>query len=87
MRIYKTRADFTKLHAAQNPNVFDGTVCTITDEAANPMYVFQNNVWNTIVSGYIDPVTGSIATIYTLTQAMYDAIPVKDASTLYVIVP
>lgn len=48
MRIYKTRADFTKLQAAQNPSVFAGTICTITDEAANPMYTFQNGVWNSL---------------------------------------
>lgn len=87
MRIYKTRADFTKLQAAQNPSVFAGTICTITDEAANPMYVFQNNIWNTFISGYIDAVSGSISTVRVLTQAVYDALPVKDASTLYVIVP
>jgi len=51
MRIYKTRADFTKLQAAQNPSVFAGTICTITDEATNPMYTFQNNVWNELGVG------------------------------------
>lgn len=60
MRIYKTRADFTKLQAAQNPSIFAGTICTITDEALNPMYVFQGGVWNSTVTATTNPLTGGI---------------------------
>lgn len=60
MRIYKTRADFTKLQAAQNPSIFAGTICTITDEALNPMYVFQGGVWNSTVTATTNPRTGGI---------------------------
>lgn len=60
MRIYKTRKDFTALNAAGNPGVFKGTVCTITDEAANPMYAFQNNTWTGVVTATTDPLTGEI---------------------------
>lgn len=60
MRIYKTRKDFTALNAAGNPGVFKGTVCTITDEAANPMYTFQNNTWTGVVTETTDPITGEI---------------------------
>lgn len=63
MRIYKTRADFNKLQSTQNPGIFPGTVCTITDEVTNPMYVFQKNVWNSLVVGNINPVTGRIEEI------------------------
>lgn len=38
------------------------------------------------VSATSNPLTGGIATISKLTQAQYDALAVKDASTLYVIV-
>ena len=60
MRIYKTMADFTKLQAAQNPSIFAGTVCTITDEALNPMYVFQGGVWNSTVTATTNPLTGGV---------------------------
>jgi len=50
MRIYKTRAEFTRLQAAPSSNTFAGTVCTITDEAANPMYVYQDSMWNSLVT-------------------------------------
>ncbi len=50
MRIYKTRAEFTRLQAAPSSNTFAGTVCTITDEAANPMYVYQDSTWNSLVT-------------------------------------
>ena len=60
MRIYKTRKDFTALNAAGNPGVFKGTVCTITDEAANPMYAFQNNTWTGVVTATTDPLTGVV---------------------------
>ena len=50
MRIYKTRAEFTRLQAAHSSNTFAGTVCTITDEAANPMYVYQDSMWNSLVT-------------------------------------
>ena len=63
MRIYKTRADFTKLQAAQNPSIFAGTVCTITDEALNPMYVFQGGVWNNTVTAITNPITGKVRII------------------------
>lgn len=39
------------------------------------------------VMGGVDPLTGGISIISKLTQAQYDALAVKDASTLYVIVP
>lgn len=39
-----------------------------------------------VVTGKVDPVTGGITKIWTGTQAEYDAIAVKDDSTLYVIV-
>lgn len=55
MRIYKTRAEFTALN---NTNIFPGTVCTITDEATNPMYVYQGGEWNNTVTAQTDPVTG-----------------------------
>ena len=38
------------------------------------------------VTATTDPLTGKIQTIAKLTQAQYDAIAVKDDSTLYVIV-
>lgn len=60
MRIYKTRADFTKLQAVQNPSIFAGTICTITDEALNPMYVFQGGVWNSTVTATTNPLTGGL---------------------------
>jgi len=63
MRIYKTRKDFTALNAAGNPGVFKGTVCTITDEAANPMYAFQNNTWTGVVTATTDPLTG-VSSLY-----------------------
>lgn len=55
MRIYKTRVEFTALN---NTNIFPGTVCTITDEATNPMYVYQGGEWNNTVTATTDPVTG-----------------------------
>jgi len=64
MRIYKTRADFTKLQAAQNPSVFAGTICTITDEAANPMYTFQNNTWNELGAAGGSAITGDRAAFW-----------------------
>lgn len=60
MRIYKTKADFTALQNAGNPSIFAGTVCTITDEVANPMYVFQDGTWNSLVIAQTNPVTGVI---------------------------
>lgn len=69
MRIYKTRADFVKLQDAQNPNVFAGTVCTITDEALNPMYVFQGGVWNNTVTAITNPITGGL--IFSKKRDMY----------------
>ena len=60
MRIYKTRADFTALQNAGSPGVFAGTVCTITDEASNPMYVYQGGVWNSTVTSTTNPLTGRI---------------------------
>jgi len=59
MRIYKTRAEFTRLQAAPSSNTFAGTVCTITDEAANPMYVYQNGMWNSLVTATTN-LTGGI---------------------------
>lgn len=59
MRIYKTRAEFTALN---NTNIFPGTVCTITDEATNPMYVYQGGEWNNTVTATTNPVTGMIRT-------------------------
>lgn len=52
MRIYKTRTDFTNLDTSE---IYPGTICTITDEDENPMYVFQNNQWNTFLTTYVDP--------------------------------
>lgn len=40
-----------------------------------------------VVTSQVDPLTGKIGIIAKLTQAQYDAIAVKDDSTLYVIVP
>lgn len=80
MRIYKTRKDFTALNAAGNPGVFKGTVCTITDEAANPMYAFQNNTWTGVglQTGYRtvlfgDSMTDQIDTPVAPTSATYNA--------------
>jgi peptidoglycan/xylan/chitin deacetylase (PgdA/CDA1 family) len=58
MRIYKTRVEFTAL---PNTNIFPGTVCTITDEVTNPMYVYQGEAWNSIVTAETNPVTGGIS--------------------------
>jgi len=59
MRIYKTRAEFTRLQAAPSSNTFAGTVCTIIDEAANPMYVYQDSTWNSLVTATTN-LTGGI---------------------------
>lgn len=49
--------------------------------------VVDNNGKETMLVKYeVDPVTGVIAKIAKLTQAQYDALAIKDDSTLYVIV-
>lgn len=75
MRIYKTRKDFTTLNTIGNPTVFSGTVCTITDETTNPMYVFQGGVWNDLVTTQTDLVTG--ATYLPQTTALQNGFALK----------
>lgn len=60
MRIFKTRQDFTNLQNSGNPNIFAGTICTITDEPANPMYTYQNNNWSSVVTAETNPLTGKV---------------------------
>lgn len=60
MRIYKTRADFDKLQSEGSSSLVAGTVCTITDEPTNPMYVYQGGVWNSTVTATTNHVTGGI---------------------------
>ena len=49
-------------------------------------YRDNDGVERNLVTSAINPVTGGITLISKLTQAEYDALAVKDASTLYVIV-
>lgn len=79
MRIYKTRADFDKLQSEGSSSLVAGTVCTITDEPTNPMYVYQGGVWNSTVTATTNPVTGRIEKTR---RAVFEQNPITPLSAL-----
>ena len=65
-----------------------GDTCDSVDpNAVVPSWIYTGLQWvPNSVNSKVDPVTGGIKTIAVLTQAQYDALPVKDPNTEYNIV-